>query len=268
MATASALVNIMIAAARKAAGKMNRDFGEVEHLQVSKKGPADFVTAADRKAEDIIVRALSESRPGYGFLLEEGGEIKGTDPSHRFIIDPLDGTTNFIHAIPHFAISIALERHGEIVAGVVYDPTRDEMFRAERFKGAFVNDRRIEVSARTKLHESVIATGIPHMGKTGHARFHTELHRIAPKVAGIRRLGSAALDLAWLAAGRYDGYWERDLALWDVAAGALIAREAGAILTDEGEMNEKSTVDPSIIIAGAPGIQPLLHALIVSPPKA
>ncbi len=264
MAQASALLNIMTAAARRAAGKLNRDFGEVENLQVSKKGPADFVSAADRKSEEILVRLLSESRPGYGFLLEEGGEIKGTDPSHRFIIDPLDGTTNFLHAIPHFAISIALERHGEIIAGVVYDPIRDEMFRAERFKGAFVNDRRIEVSSRTKLHDSVLATGIPHMGKTGHARFLKELHRISPKVSSVRRFGSAALDLAWLAAGRYDGYWERDLAIWDVAAGALIAREAGALLTDEGEVNEKSTVNPDIIIAGAPGIHPLLHALIIN----
>ncbi len=268
MATASALLNVMMAAARKAAGKLNRDFGEVEHLQVSKKGPADFVSAADRKSEDILVRTLSETRPGYGFLLEEGGEIKGTDPSHRFIIDPLDGTTNFLHAIPHFAISIALERKGEIVAGVVYDPSRDEMFRAERFKGAFVNERRIQVSARTKLPDAVIATGVPHLGKTGHARFLKELHRVTPKVAGIRRFGSAALDLAWLAAGRYDAYWERDLALWDVAAGALIAREAGAIITDEGEPNEASTVDPAIIIAGNPDIQPLLHALIVEPPQS
>jgi myo-inositol-1(or 4)-monophosphatase len=262
MAQASALLNIMTGAARRAAGKLNRDFGEVENLQVSKKGPADFVSAADRKSEETLVRLLSESRPGYGFLLEEGGEIKGTDPSHRFIIDPLDGTTNFLHAIPHFAISIALERHGELIAGVVYDPIRDEMFRAERYKGAFLNDRRLEVSARSKLQDCVLATGIPHLGKPGHARFLKELHRIAPKVASVRRFGSAALDLAWLAAGRYDGYWERNLALWDVAAGALIAREAGAIITDDGDENEKSTINPDIIIAGNPNIQPLLHALL------
>ena len=263
MAQASALLNVMIGAARRAAGKLNRDFGEVENLQVSKKGPADFVSAADRKSEEVLVQLLSESRPGYGFLLEEGGEIKGTDPSHRFIIDPLDGTTNFLHAIPHFAISIALERHGEIVAAVVYDPIRDEMFRAERFKGAFLNERRLEVSARSKLQDCVMATGIPHLGKPGHARFLTELHRIAPKVASVRRFGSAALDLAWLAAGRYDGYWERDLALWDIAAGALIAREAGAIVGDDSDNDSKAAINPDLIIAGNPNIQPFLKALLV-----
>ncbi len=260
MAQASALLNVMTGAARKAARRLNRDFGEVENLQVSKKGPADFVSVADRQAEETLVSLLSEARPGYGFLVEEGGEIKGTDPSHRFIIDPLDGTSNFLHAIPHFAISIALEREGEIVAGVIYDPIRDEMFRAERFKGAFLNDRRINVSARTVLEASLIATGIPFMGKSGHARFLKELFAIAPKVAGVRRFGSAALDLAWLAAGRYDGFWEHDLALWDVAAGALIVREAGGLVGDDGET---SVINPALIIAGNEAIQPQLKALVV-----
>ena len=260
MAQASALLNVMMGAARKTARRLNRDFGEVENLQVSRKGPADFVSVADRQAEDTLVRLLSEARPGYGFVVEERGEIKGTDPSHRFIIDPLDGTSNFLHAIPHFAISIALEREGEIVAGVIYDPIRDEMFRAERFKGAFLNDRRIEVSARTALPDSLIATGIPFLGKRGHARFLKELFAIAPKVAGIRRFGSAALDLAWLAAGRYDGFWERDLALWDIAAGALMVREAGGVFGDDGEA---PAINPALIIAGNPAIQPQLKALII-----
>ncbi len=259
MAQASALLNIMMDAARKAARKLNRDFGEVENLQVSKKGPADFVSAADKAAERILVEVLEEKRPGYGFLLEESGAVKGTDPSHRFIIDPLDGTTNFLHAIPHFSISIALEREGEIVAGVVYDPMRDEMFRAERFKGAFLNDRRLEVSSRALMADAVIATGIPHMGRPGHARFLKELHRITPHVASVRRFGSAALDLCWLAAGRYDGYWERNIQLWDVAAGALIVREAGGLVGDDTGEN---TIDPAIIIAGNAQIQPQLLALI------
>ena len=260
MAQASALLNVMMGAARKAARRLNRDFGEVENLQVSKKGPADFVSNADRKAEETLVSLLSESRPGYGFLVEESGEIAGTDPSHRFIIDPLDGTSNFLHAIPHFAISIALEREGEIVAGVVYDPIRDEMFRAERYKGAFLNDRRIGVSARTALAESLIATGIPFMGRGGHGRFLKELFAIAPKVAGIRRFGSAALDLAWLAAGRYDGFWEHDLQLWDVAAGALLVREAGGLVGDDGD---EPVINPALIIAGNEAVQPVLKALVI-----
>lgn len=246
MATASALANIMTGAARKAARALNRDFGEVGHLQVSKKGPADFVSAADRRAEEIIVEELREARPGYGILGEEGGEQKGTDPTHRFIIDPLDGTTNFLHAIPHFAISIALERQGELVAGVIYDPSRDEMFRAEKNKGAFLNDRRIKVSARTQLPESLLATGIPFMGRGGYGQCAREIHRVSQQVAGIRRFGSAALDLAWTAMGRYDGFWERGLNIWDIAAGIVLVREAGGTVTDMAG-NEK--VDASSILA-------------------
>ncbi|VAV92638.1 Inositol-1-monophosphatase [hydrothermal vent metagenome] len=251
MVTASGLHNIMMAAARKAARALNRDFGEVENLQVSKKGPADFVTAADRRAEEVIVEELSISRPGYGFLLEEGGEIKGSDPSHRFIVDPLDGTTNFLHSIPHFCISIALERQGELVAGVIYDPVRDEMFRAEKGKGAFVNDRRLRVSARTDLQSCLLSTGIPFKGKPGHAQFLRELHRVSQNVAGVRRFGSAALDLAWLAAGRYDGFWERNLQIWDIAAGIVLVREAGGLVTN---MDGGKKIDASSILATTPGI--------------
>ncbi len=251
MVTASGLHNIMMAAARKAARGLNRDFGEVENLQVSKKGPADFVTAADRRAEEVLVEELSASRPGYGFLLEEGGEIKGTDPSHRFIIDPLDGTTNYMHAIPHYCISIALEREGELMAGVIYDPIRDEMFRAEKGKGAFLNDMRLRVSTRTDLGGAVLATGIPFKGKPGHAQFLKELHRISPNVAGVRRMGAAALDLAWVAAGRYDGFWERNLQMWDVAAGIVLLREAGAMVYD---ISGKKKIDGSSILATTPGI--------------
>jgi len=247
MVIASGLHNIMTAAARKAARALNRDFGEVENLLVSKKGPADFVTAADRMAEEILVEELSESRPGYGFLLEEGGEIKGTDPSHRFIIDPLDGTSNFMHAIPHFAISIALERNGELVSGVIYDPSRDEMFRAEKGKGAFLNDRRLRVSVRTTMETALLATGIPFMGRPGHAQFLKELHKVSQQVAGVRRFGSAALDLAWLAAGRYDGYWERNLQLWDIAAGIVLVREAGGTVSD---ITGKKPLDGTSILAG------------------
>ncbi len=225
----------MIAAARAAARVLRRDFGEVEELQVSRKGPADFVSMADKRAEDAVYETLSAARRGYGFLMEERGEVEGTDKSHRFIVDPLDGTTNFLHAIPHYAISIALEREGEIVAGVIFDPSRDEMFRAEKGRGAFMNDRRLRVAARKGLADAVIATGIPYRGRPGHARFLTELHAISSKVAGVRRFGAASLDLAYVAAGRFDAFWERDLAPWDVAAGVALVREAGGYVENIGE---------------------------------
>jgi len=251
MVTASGLHNIMMGAARKASRSLNRDFGEVEHLQVSKKGPADFVSRADKQAEEVLVEELSISRPGYGFLLEEGGEIKGTDPSHRFIIDPLDGTTNYLHSIPHFCISIALEREGELIAGVIYDPLRDEMFRAEKGKGAFLNDSRLRVSARNGMPASLLATGIPFMGKPGHSQSLKEIHRLSQQVSGIRRMGSAALDLAWVSAGRYDAFWERNLNIWDIAAGIILVREAGGLVTDmDGELK----IDGSSILASTPGI--------------
>jgi myo-inositol-1(or 4)-monophosphatase len=227
MSTPSATVQVMIDAARKAARSLLRDFGEVAELQVSRKGAADYVTAADLKAEQTLHDALLKSRPGYGFLGEERGLIEGTDKTHTFIVDPLDGTTNFLHAIPHFAINIALERDSQIVAGVTYNPVAQEMFWAERGKGAFLNDRRLRVSARRELLESLLATGIPFAGRPGHAQFLKELHQVTQKISGVRRFGSAALDLAWVAAGRYDGYWERNLNAWDIAAGVLMVTEAG-----------------------------------------
>lgn len=260
MATPSALLNVMISAARKAARGLRRDFGEVEQLQISLKGPADFVSIADQRAEDTIREELSKSRRGYGFLMEESGEIPGTDASHRFIVDPLDGTTNFLHGIPHFSISIGLEREGELVAGVVYAPITDEMFWAEKGKGAFVNDRRLRVAARGQLGDAVVVTGIPHRGRTGHGVALTELHAMMGKVAGIRRFGSAALDLAYVAAGRFDGYWERRLAAWDMAAGIVLVREAGGFITDPDEKGDP--METGDIAAGPEAIlRPMLDAL-------
>ena len=222
----------MVAAANKAARGLKRDFGEVENLQVSKKGPADFVSAADRRSEEIIRAELSRARPSYGFLMEESGETRGEDPQHRWIVDPLDGTTNFLHGIPIFAISIALERQGRIQAAVIYNPISDELFTAERGGGAFLNDRRMRVAARSVLPESIIATGMPFLGHGDTGVFLRELARVMPTVAGIRRNGAAALDLAWVAAGRFDGFWERGLHPWDIAAGILLIREAGGFVTD------------------------------------
>ncbi len=222
----------MIDAVRKAGRALARDFGEVTELQVSRKGAADYVSAADLKSEQTLFEELSRARPGYGFLGEERGLIEGTDKTHTWIVDPLDGTTNFLHAIPHFAINIALQREGAVVAAVTYNPVTNELFWAEKGKGAFVNDRRLRVAARTKMEESVLATGIPFMGHGQHATFLKELHQISQRVAGVRRYGAAALDLAWVAAGRFDGYWERDLHAWDLAAGLLLVTEAGGKVTD------------------------------------
>jgi len=228
----SALLNVMVAAARKAARGLRRDFGEVEKLQVSLKGPANFVSAADHRAEETLRAELARVRPGYGFLGEEGGRQEGADKTHCWIVDPLDGTTNFLHGIPHFAISIALEREGTIVAGVVYNPINEELFVAERGKGAFVNDHRLRVAARKRLSEAVIACGLPHFGRGDLAQFRKEFAAVQEKVAGIRRFGAAALDLAWIAAGRLDAYWERNLSAWDIAAGLILVREAGGFAVD------------------------------------
>jgi myo-inositol-1(or 4)-monophosphatase len=222
----------MVGAAMKAARGLSRDFGEVENLQVSRKGPADFVSAADHRAEETIKAELKRARPGYGFLMEESGETAGEDAQHRWIVDPLDGTTNFLHGIPQFAISIALERQGKLHAALVYDPIADSLFTAERGGGAFLNDRRLRVASRQNLADCVIATGMPWKGHGDHARYLKELAAITPLVSGIRRFGAAALDLAWVAAGRFDGFWERGLSPWDVAAGMLIVREAGGFVTD------------------------------------
>lgn len=228
----SPVLNVMTTAARRAGRKLARDFGEVENLQISKKGPADFVSVADERTEKMLIAELSKARPGYNFLVEEQGSIEGPDKSHRFIIDPLDGTTNFLHGIPHFSISIALEREGQLVSAVVYNPVTDEMYTAERGHGAYLNDKRLRVAARRTFAEALFATGIPFMGRDGHARFLKELEAVMALSSGVRRFGSAALDLAYVAAGRYDGFWERDLKPWDVAAGILLVREAGGVITD------------------------------------
>jgi len=228
----SALLNVMIEAARKAGRALKRDFGEVEHLQVSLKGPGNFVTAADRRAEKILYEQLTKARPGYSFLGEEGGRHEGTDKTHTWIVDPLDGTSNFLHGIPQFAISIALEREGTIVAGLVYNPANEELFVGERGKGAFLNDQRLRVAARRRLAEAVVACGLPHLGRGDLAQFRREFAAVQEKVAGLRRFGAAALDLAWVAAGRLDAYWERNLSPWDMAAGILLVREAGGFATD------------------------------------
>ncbi|HEY1475097.1 MAG TPA: inositol monophosphatase family protein [Pseudolabrys sp.] len=228
----SALLNVMIAAARKTARALKRDFGELEKLQVSLKGPANFVTAADRRAEETLYQELSKARPGYGFLGEEEGHREGSDASHRWIVDPLDGTTNFLHGIPQFAISIALEREGNVIAGLIYNPVSEEMFIAERGKGAFMNEQRIRVAGRKRLADAVIACGMPHIGRGDLALAARETGAMQQQVAGLRRFGAAALDIAWVAAGRLDGYWERDIKPWDVAAGLILVREAGGYVSD------------------------------------
>ena len=256
MISQSALLKVMSDAARKAARGLNRDFGELAELQVARKAPADFVSAADLKAEQTIFEALEKARPGYSFLGEERGLIEGSDKTHTWIVDPLDGTTNFLHAIPHFAINIALQRDGAVVAAVTYNPISNELFWAEKGKGCYVNDKRLRVAARTRMDESVIATGIPFLGHGQHARFLKELHQVSARVAGVRRFGSAALDLAYVAAGRYDGYWERDLKSWDIAAGLLLVTEAGGKVTDADGGDEMLTTGS--ICAGNLDIHPQL----------
>ena len=262
MSTQSALLKVMSDAARKAARGLNRDFGELAELQVAKKAPADFVSAADLKAEQIIFETLSKARPGYSFHGEERGLIEGTDKTHTWIVNPLDGTTNFLHAIPHFAINIALRREGAIVAALTHNPVTNETFWAEKGKGAFVNDHRLRVAARTKLDEAVIATGIPFLGHGQHAKFLKELHQVSQRVAGVRRFGSAALDLAWVAAGRFDAYWERDLNSWDLAAGMLLVTEAGGRVTDTEGGAE--VLETGCIVAGNLDIHPLLLARLTA----
>lgn len=232
MPQASALLNVMIAAARKAARSLSRDFGEVENLQVSRKGPSDFVSSADIKAEKTLFEELSKARPGYGFVMEERGVVEGTDKTNRWLVDPLDGTTNFLHGIPHFAISIALEREGVLVAGVIYNVVRDELFWAERGQGAYLNDRRLRVAGRADMRDALFACGTPFHGKGGHDVALAEIGRVIERTAGIRRPGAAALDLAYVAAGRFDGFWERNLSVWDIAAGAVLVREAGGVVNE------------------------------------
>lgn len=225
----SPLMTVMTDAVIKASRSLKRDYGEVENLQVSLKGPGDFVSKADKAAEKVLFQALEKARPGYGYVMEEGGVVEGPDKSHRWHIDPLDGTSNFLHAIPHFAISLALEREGQIVAGVVLDVIKDEMFIAEKGKGAFVNNRRLRVSGRREPTMMLIGTGIPHIGKPNHPLFLRELGQAMARFQNVRRMGSAALDICYVAAGRFDAFWERGLNTWDFAAGAVIVREAGGV---------------------------------------
>jgi myo-inositol-1(or 4)-monophosphatase len=257
----SATINVMVKAARRAGRSLKRDLGEIEHLQVSLKGPANFVTAADRRAEETLRAELSKARPGYSFLGEEGGRHQGTDTSHTWIVDPLDGTTNFLHGIPQFAISIGLERAGTMVAGVIYNPITDELYTAERGKGAFLNDRRLRVAARKRLADSVIACGLPHLGRGDLDLGLRELGAVQDKVAGLRRFGAAALDLAFVAAGRLDGYWERNISPWDIAAGLLLVREAGGFITDI-EGNNDGMFDKKNIVAGNETIHRELQTLL------
>ncbi len=228
----SAALNVMTAAARKAGRGLIRDFGELENLQVSLKGPGDFVSSADKRTEKILIEELSRARPGYGFCCEETGIQPGTDKSHRFIIDPIDGTTNFLHGVPIFAISIALEREGELVSAVVYNPIMDELYIAEKGHGAYLNGRRLHVAGRRSMDVALFATGLPFSGKGGHARALAEVAQVLAVSPGIRRCGAASLDLAGVALGRYDGYWERDIHAWDMAAGILLVQEAGGLVTD------------------------------------
>ena len=226
----SANLNVMMKAARTAARSLVKDFREIENLQVSSKSAGDFVSRADITAEKIIRDMLTEARPTYGWLGEESSEVAGEDPTRRWVVDPLDGTTNFLHGLPHFAVSIALEHRGKIVSGVVYDPAKDEMFVAEKGAGAWMNDSRIRVSDRRHMSESLYATGLPFSGRADLPDTLKDLAQLLPACAGVRRWGAAALDLAYVACGRYDGFWERNLKLWDIAAGLIIAREAGAIV--------------------------------------
>jgi myo-inositol-1(or 4)-monophosphatase len=253
MAMQSAELGLMIRAAEKAARSLVRDFGEVEQLQVSQKGPGDFVSAADKRAEEIIHDELKKARPTYSFLMEESGEIKGTDESKRWIVDPLDGTTNFLHGIPHWAISIALEVNGEIIAGIIHDPIKDEIFTAERNGGAFMRRKRLRVSGRRDLMQSTIATGAPRRSVASRTQFMKEYNAVLDVAPGLRRFGAAALDLAYVAAGRYEGFWERDLKAWDMAAGLLIVRESGGFAGDIDD-DRASPLETGNILAANEGL--------------
>ncbi len=262
MATRSALITVMVKAAEKAAKSLKRDFGEVENLQVSRKGPADFVSAADIQAQKILREELSRVRPDYGFLMEEADNAADTsEKKERWIVDPLDGTTNFLHGLGHWSISIAAERDGEIIGAVIHDPMKDETFWAEKGLGAYTNNQRLRVSARGDLADCLIATGAPFKGiMHKKPNFSAELNAIMPQVAGIRRFGSAALDLAYVAAGRFDGFWESGLGMWDVAAGILIVKEAGGFISPfkVGE----NPITSGALIASNPAIHDRMAAIL------
>jgi myo-inositol-1(or 4)-monophosphatase len=265
MVSHSGLMTIMDRAARKAGGKLRRDFNEVQHLQVSRKGPADFVTKADQASERTLYDELRHARPDWNFVMEEGGVIDGDPNKPRFIIDPLDGTSNFLHGIPHFSISIAVEEllsngKREITTALVYQPITDESFWAEKGRGAWLQDQRLRVSGRRHLDECLIATGIPFMGHGDFAQWSRIFGAVAPEVAGIRRFGSAALDLAWVAAGRFDGFWESDLNIWDVAAGMLLVREAGGFVTDF--RGGDRAIDRREFLAGNDAVHSKLHKMV------
>ena len=263
MPSHSGLLTVMERAARKAGQRLRRDFNEVAHLQVSRKGPADFVSKADKQAERTLFDELRKARPDWGFLLEEAGEIAGDPAKPRWIVDPLDGTSNFLHGIPHFAISMAVqEPSGEITTGLVYQPLTDESFWAEKGRGAWLQDQRLRVSSRRQLDEALIATGIPFKGHGDFAQWSRIFGMVAPEVAGIRRFGSAALDLAWVAAGRYDGYWEAGLKLWDVAAGVLLVREAGGFVTDF--RGGDRAMERNEFLAATEGLHSKLHKLVAN----
>ncbi|WP_022672418.1 inositol monophosphatase family protein [Novosphingopyxis baekryungensis] len=266
MPAKTGLITVMERAARKAGTRLRRDFSEVEHLQVSKKGPADFVSKADQKSERTLYDELLKARPGWGFELEEGGTIEGEPGEPRFVIDPLDGTSNFLHSIPHFAISIAAQEcnpdgsWGDVFACLIYQPLTDESYWAERNRGAWLGDRRLRVSARRDLSESLIATGVPYKGHGNMDEWHAIFGAIRPQVAGIRRFGAASLDLAWLAAGRYDGFWESDLSPWDTAAGCLMVREAGGFVTDF--RGRSPAIADRQVLAGNDALHSKLHKLL------
>jgi len=259
----SALLNVMVNAAYKAGRSLTRDFGEIENLQVSRKGPADFVSNADKRAEEIVFEELRKARPTYAFLMEEGGEVAGTDGQHRWIVDPLDGTTNYLHGIPMFAVAIALERGSEIVASVIFNPVMDELFTAEKGGGAWLGDRkRLRVGGRKHLADSVLATGIRGGGAGDDALIIRQIAQVAPATSGIRRTGSASTDLAWLAAGRFDGYWESRLSPWDVAPGWLMLREAGGTMSDYA--GTTGSIWNGQVVAGNEDIQGQLLKIIKS----
>jgi myo-inositol-1(or 4)-monophosphatase len=255
-------MNVMIAAALKAGRGLKRDFGEVENLQVSLKGPGDFVSVADRKAEKTLFEELSKARPGYGFVMEEGGTVEGRDKTHTWYIDPLDGTTNFLHGLPVFAISIGLARDGQLVAGLVYNPATDDMYVAEKGQGAYYNNnRRLRVAARRDMADTLIGCGVPHIGKLKeHGRFLKEFSAVMTQVGNLRRLGAAALDLCFVASGSYDGFWERDLKPWDMAGGIIIVKEAGGFVTDAD--GGPDMLDKGSICAGNDAIHRSLLKLI------
>ena len=278
MAAISGIIRVMEKAARKAGGRLRRDFGEVEQLQVSRKGPSDFVSRADRAAERTIYDELRQARPEWGFLLEEAGEIDPDPTKPRWVVDPLDGTSNFLHGIPHFAVSIAVQEPrlggpgpdgnpwGEVTAGLIYQPITDESFWAEKSRGAWLQDARLRVSGRRHLDDALFATGIPYQGHGSFGEWDRIFNAVGPGVAGIRRYGSAALDLAWVAAGRFDGFWESDLSPWDTAAGCLLVREAGGFVTDF--RGRSQPICDRQVIAGNDPLHSRLHKLIADALKA